>query len=289
MAIERTTETERVALQSETLYAVIGVVASAPDLDRVLDGIVDLLSEATDCHACFVYLRDGDRLRLRAASRIYAHLVGQVDMGLDEGLAGWVARKGTPEFIRDHALADPRVKYFPEIEEERFQSMVAVPIPARSGPALGTVVLHTVAPREFDESALTFLAHTASLVAGAVENARLYEDTRRRVETLTRLSSVSQAIAAVDGREDLYRVVTEGVRDLLRCDGCQLYLLDRSTGRLELAAADPPGRRSAWRGAEGTAVLLDMLRRRGPAPAGGTTLVAPVAAGDEHLGALVAT
>ena len=292
MAIERSPEVDRIALRSETLYAVIGVVASAPDLDRVLDGVVDLLTEATACHACFVYLRDGERLRLRAASRIYAHLVGRVDMGLDEGLAGWVARNGTPEFIREHAMTDPRMKYFPEIEEERFQSMVAVPIPARSGSALGTVVLHTVAPREFDEGVLTFLAHTASLVAGAIENARLYEDTRRRVEALTRLSSLTQAIAAVDGREELYRVVTDGVRELLRSEACQLYLIDPETGRLELAAADPPGRSSPWGGAEGTAVLLDMLRRRGgPAaePGGGATLVAPVAAGAEHLGALAAT
>jgi GAF domain-containing protein len=290
MTVERSPHPDSVALQSETLYAVIGVVASAPDLDRVLEGIVDLLSEATGCHACFVYLRDGERLRLRAASRVYAHLVGRVEFGLDEGLAGWVARQGEPAFIRDDAMTDPRMKYVPEIEEERFQSMVAVPIPARSGSALGTVVLHTEAPREFDEGALTFLAHTASLVAGAIENARLYEDTRRRVEALTRLSSLSQAIAAVDGREELYRVVTDGVRELLRCDGSQLYLLDRATGRLELAASDPAGHTSPWRGAEGTAVLLDLLRRRGPATGqGGTTLVAPVAAGDEHLGALVAT
>ncbi|MFL5945995.1 MAG: GAF domain-containing protein, partial [Gaiellaceae bacterium] len=278
MAIEKSPEVDRVALRSETLYAVIGVVASSPDLDRVLDGVVDLLTEATDCHACFVYLRDGERLRLRAASQVYAHLVGHVEMGLDEGLAGWVARKGTPEFIREHAMTDPRMKYVPEIEEERFQSMVAVPIPARSGSALGTVVLHTEAPREFDEGVLTFLAHTASLVAGAIENARLYEDTRRRVEALTRLSSLSQAIAAVDGREELYRVVTDGVRELLRCESCQLYLLDAQDGRLELAAADPPGRRSPRDDAEGTAVLLDLLRRRGgPAagPGGGATLVAP--------------
>ena len=281
----------RVRLQSETLYAVIGVVASSPDLDRVLDGIVDLLTEATHCHACFVYLRDGDRLRLRAASRIYGHLVGRIEFGLDEGLAGWVARNGTPEFIRENAMDDPRMKYVPAIEEERFQSMVAVPIPARSGPALGTVVLHTEAPREFDEGVLTFLVHTASLVAGAIENARLYEDTRRRVAALTRLSSLSQAIAAVDGREALYRVVIGGVRELLACDACQLYLLDRQTGRLELAAADPAERSSPWPAAvEGTAVLLDLLRRRGPAgPRERATLAAPVAAGAERLGVLAAS
>src|SRR3954452_20027510 len=289
MAVERTTEHDRVALQSETLYAVIGVVASSPDLDRVLEGVVDLLTEATHCHACFVYLRDGDRLRLRAASRVYAHLVGRVEMGLDEGLAGWVARNGTPEFIREHAMTDPRMKYVAEIEEERFQSMVAVPIPARSGSALGTVVLHTEAPREFDEGVLTFLSHTASLVAGAIENARLYEDTRRRVEALTRLSSLTQAIAAVDGREELYRVVTDGVRDLLRCDGCQLYLLDRETGRLELAAAEPAGRPSPWPGAEGTGVLLDLLRRRSPPGGRGETPPRrPVPAGEDPLGVLAA-
>ena len=90
------------------------------------------------------------------------------------------------------------MKYMPEIEEEHFQSMVAVPVPARCGEVLGVVVLHTVAAREFDEGMLTFLSHTASLVAGAIENAQLYEDSRRRVADLTRLSALSQRIAAVD-------------------------------------------------------------------------------------------
>ena len=280
---------DRVRLESDTLYAVIGVVASSPDLDQVLEGIVDLLTEATHCHACFVYLRDGDRLRLRAASKVYAHLVGRVGFGLDEGLAGWVARNGTPEFIRENAMADPRMKYVPELEEERFQSMVAVPIPARSGESIGVVVLHTVAPREFGAGVQNVLVHTASLVAGAIENASLYEDTRRRVEALTRMSKLSQAIAAVAGREDLYAVATGGVRDLLRCASCQLYLVDAETGRLELAASNPDDGSSPWPGGEGTTVLLDLLRRRGEwTEREGAMLVAPVAAGDEHLGVLAA-
>ncbi len=45
---------------------------------------MDVLTEATDCHACFVYLRRDARLRLRAASRVYAHLVGQVEFADDE-------------------------------------------------------------------------------------------------------------------------------------------------------------------------------------------------------------
>jgi GAF domain-containing protein len=232
---------ERVRLESDTLYSIIQVVGSSVDLTRVLDGIVELVTEATDCHACFVYIRDGDRLRMRAASRVYAHVVGKVEFALDEGLTGWVARTGEPAFIREDALSDPRMKYVPELEEERFQSMVAVPVPARSGEVLGVIVLHTVAPREFDEGVLNFLVHTASLVAGAIENARLYEESRLRVDALTNLAELSERIVAVSGREELYQALTGGVRRLLGCDACQLLLRNGEDGELELVASDPAG------------------------------------------------
>jgi GAF domain-containing protein len=283
---------DRVRLESDTLYAVIGVVASAPDLDGVLAGVVGLLTEATGCHACFVYLRDGQRLRLRAASPVFAHLVGRLEFGVDEGLAGWVVRHGRPEFIRDNALADPRMIYIPEIQEERFQSMVAIPVAARSGEIIGVVVLHTEAPREFDEASLNFLVHTASLMAGAIENAKLYEDTRRRADALAALSALAQEIAGVAGREELYRVVTTGVRSLLDCDLCQLYGTTSDAAGLDLVARDPAHSPEPWPAAEGATVLIDALRRRPSAePAASDSpslLAAPVAAGSEQLGILAA-
>jgi GAF domain-containing protein len=248
---------QRVRLESDTLYAIIGAVGSSVDLSRVLDGIVGLVTEATECHACFVYIREGGRLRLRAASSVYAHLVGRIELSVEEGVAGWVARNRRPALIAENALDDPRMKYVPELEEERFQSMVAVPVPARSGEAIGVVVLHTVAPREFDEGVLNFLVHTASLVAGAIENARLYEEARLRVEALTNLAELSQQIVAVRGREDLYAVLTGGVRRLLGCDACQLHLLDPGDGRPQLVASDPRGPRPPAESAELRAVLRD--------------------------------
>jgi GAF domain-containing protein len=291
---------ERVTLETDILYRVIGVVASEPDLDRLLSSIVDLLTEATGCHACFIYLREGSRLRLRAASQVHAHAVGRIELGLDDSLAGWVARHRTPAFIRENALADPRMKYVPELQEERFQSIVAVPVPARSGEVLGVVTLHTVAPREFDESVITFLAHTASLMAGAIENARMYESTRRRVDTLTRLTGLAQEISAASGsREELYRVVTTGVRRLLGCDSAALYLLDPEADTLELAASDPA--RESPVAHEGTTALLATLLRPSSRRSGrdaaqalaereqaAAVLAVRVASGSEQLGVLTA-
>ena len=52
-------------------------------------------------------------------------------------------------FISEGALEDPRVKYFPEFEEERFQSLVSVPMFGRDGEVMGIISLHAEAPHEF--------------------------------------------------------------------------------------------------------------------------------------------
>jgi GAF domain-containing protein len=291
----------RARLENETLYAVIKTVSSSLDLDRVLRGIVDITTDATDCHACFIYFLEGERLVLRAASPRYSRFVGELELGVDEGLTGWVARTKNPEFIRENALSDPRMKYVPELEEERFQSMVAVPILAKAGDVIGVVVLHTEAPREFDDDVLNFLVHTASLVAGAIENAQLYEETRTRVQALTTLTQLSQALAAVTLREDLYDAVTRGARELLGADACQIYRLDVEADELGLAGSDPEGAPAPSPRPGGTALLLDFMRRtggRGRSPRSNAAhalwpdvdenalLVAPLVAGDEQLGML---
>ncbi len=232
---------ERVRLESNTLYRIIGVIGLAPEVPRVLTGVVDLLTEATDSHACFIYLREGDILRLRAASGTFAHVVGQVQIPVGEGLVGWAVRHSQPALVAQNALDDPRFRYVPELHEERFQSMAAVPIPARSGEPIGAISLHTVAPHELHSETVTFLVHTASLVAGAIETAQLLEDAKLRVDALTTLSQISQQIAATEQRDDLYLIATDGVRALLACKACHLYEVDPASGDLELVASSPQG------------------------------------------------
>ena len=258
----------------------------------MLGGIVDIATDATGCNACFIYFAEGDRLVLRAASPRYAHLVGALSLGRGEGLTGWVARTKTAEFIRERALEDPRMKYVPELEEERFQSMVAVPILARAGDVIGVVVLHTEAPREFDEGVLNFLVHTASLVGGAIENAQLFEETRRRVDALTTLTQLSHSLAAVTLREDLYDAVTRGARAAARRRRLPDLAARRRRGRAgagRLGSRLMRRRRTPRPGR--AALLLDLMRREaaGRGRRSWTSdglLVAPLVAGDEQLGIL---
>ncbi len=106
------------------------------------------------------------------------------------------------------------MKVVPELEEERFQSMVAVPLRGRERRVIGVIVLHTEAPREFGQDVLDFLLHVASLVAGAIENARLYERERERARLLDGLAALVQRIAGVTESEQLWSLAVDGTREL---------------------------------------------------------------------------
>ncbi|MFN8233869.1 MAG: hypothetical protein U0V56_10510 [Actinomycetota bacterium] len=55
------------------LYELIQTIGSGPDLDSILRGVVRLVTEATDCHACFIYFLRDQELELRVAPQSYAH------------------------------------------------------------------------------------------------------------------------------------------------------------------------------------------------------------------------
>ena len=270
--------------ESGFLREIISTVASSLELDEVLRAVVRLLSDASAVHACFVYLVDetGDRLVLAAASPPYDGFVGSIVLDRGEGLAWWSAERKEPAFIRDNLLDDPRVKYVPELEEERFQSLLAVPILSRAGDVIGVILAHTEAPREFTSEEVEFLVSSASLVAGAIENASLYEETRRRVRELEGLTGLAEAIATADTLEELLPAVAVGARSLLTAAAAHVYLLDGGSEELLRAASSPS--RAGARERIGLAELGRELRRRNR----GTRVSVPLVAGDELLGLLVA-
>jgi GAF domain-containing protein len=282
------------------LYQVINTVSSTLDVDRVLGAVVDLVSEAMDCHACFVYSVEPDgSLVLRAVSEPYGALVDRLLFEPGEGLAGWVAERDQAVFISENALADPRIKVVPEADEEKYQSFCAAPLRSKSGRVIGVIALHAEAPREFTRSDSDFLLHAASLVAGAIENARLYEDTRRQLILVEGLSDLARAVSAAPTLEKLLPAVVKRAQRLLEAKRCDVLLVEaRGTG-LRVGASWPQGGESArsLNAAELGVELAASARRGGDAghrlagvlwgaDAACQPLVVPMVAADELVGFL---
>jgi GAF domain-containing protein len=266
------------------LHRIVSTVHSSLELSEVLRAVVRLMSEASGVHACFAYLLEDDeeRLVLRAASPPYERHVGEVALEKGEGLAWWAAERREPAFIRENALEDSRTKYVPELEEEKFQSLLAVPILGRSGDVIGVITAHSEAPHDLTDDEVEFLVTSASLVASAIENARAYEEAQLRVSELERLGELSEAIAEAAAVDDLLDAVVERARPLLAARACHVYLLHPGSEELERRASDPePGsaRRTLALAELGPELVRGGRSRR---------LAVPLVADEELVGLLVA-
>ncbi|MCX6391906.1 MAG: GAF domain-containing protein [Actinobacteria bacterium] len=227
--------------ERRVLYEIIRTVSSSVDLEQVLGAITELVTEQTRAHATLIFIAEGpdeDLVLQSVSDDTYRDQIGSVRMKRGEGLAGWVAKHREPVFIAENALQDPRVKYFPEFEEEKYQSIVSVPLIAPDSELIGVIALHAEAPRVFTEEDAAFVIHSASLVASAIVNARLYEAARRRVRELEGLSALSNIVSTATALDDLLPVAVARALPLLQAESAHIYLLDRGD-RLQRHASAP--------------------------------------------------
>lgn len=223
------------------LNEVISTIGSTLKLDEVLSHLVNIIVRATSCHAAFIYLynKDKDRLVLASTSEQHEHLVGKIALGLGEGITGWVGLTLKPVILKDEAMEDPRFHYFPELEEEKFQSIMAVPIIGKGRNLIGVISMHTVAPYEFTEKHQAFVSNTATLVASAIENAQLFENTQRKLSILTSLAILSQTISSGLYLDDMLRSLATLTVQIMEAELCVIMLMDQARGRLTVRASSP--------------------------------------------------
>src|SRR3954471_11542602 len=134
-------------LLTETIEA----VNSTLDLEEVLGLVARKVAEALDADACFVYLYDerSGELVLRAThGTSVEEMTRRPRMRPGEGITGAAAAERAPVMIPSQAHLDPRFKEFPNLPEDEYQSILAVPILAREK-LEGALNVRTRRPREF--------------------------------------------------------------------------------------------------------------------------------------------
>src|ERR671923_1649454 len=180
------------------LTETIAAVNSTLDLDEVFELIARKVAAALETDACFVYLYDDalDELVLRASYGTRLEEMTPVPkMRPGEGITGTAAAERAPVMIPREAHLDPRFKSFPNLREEHYQSILAVPILARER-LEGALNVRTEAPREFTGEEIDLLMAIAGQVAQAIENAKLYDAAQRRGSELPGPAAIPQAGSA---------------------------------------------------------------------------------------------
>ncbi len=116
------------------------------------------------------------------------------------------------------------------------KSIVSAPILSR-GEAIGTIVVDNYESADaFSEADLRLLTTLASSLSVALENARLFTETRRllnqteqRAAELAVINSVQQGLAAQLDMQAIYNLVGDKIRDIFEAQAVMIQAFDHST------------------------------------------------------------
>ncbi len=169
------------------------------------------------------YERDAEEAEPR---RAYARL------GRANGVLGRVVQTGVPVIVPDNAH-DP--DYIP-IAPMAYRSALAVPL-IREGQAIGALNLESVRPAFFTAEQIEFLANLAAYAVITIEDARLLEELRHQVDTLTHLRELSLRLSSAVDTETVAEAAVETARELLECQYAVLFRYDASADRLTVLAS----------------------------------------------------
>jgi two-component sensor histidine kinase/putative methionine-R-sulfoxide reductase with GAF domain len=223
------------------LTETIAAVNSSLDLQEVLELVASKVADALGTDACFVYLYDerADELVLRATfgTRV-EELTRTPRMRPGEGITGVAAADRAPVMIAAQAHLDARFKQFPNLPEDEYESILAVPILARDT-LEGALNVRTREPRTFTGAEIELLVAIASQVAQTIEHAKLYERAQRRVAELEALARISEAVSESLYLEESLEAIVKTTMESLHATGAALVLED---GKI----AWPEGRAGAY-------------------------------------------
>ena len=195
-------------------------VNSSLDLEEVLHLVADKVADALAADACFVYLYDErtDELVLRATHGLSVdEMTRRPRMRPGEGITGSAASERAPVMIPSAAHLDPRFKQFPNLPEEEYESILAVPILAR-GVLAGALNVRTLVPREYRRDEVELLQ--------SIVHAQLYSQAQRRVAELEALAKISEAVSESLYLEESLEAIVKTTMEAVGATGAALVLED---------------------------------------------------------------
>ncbi len=209
---------------ADTLRRVSHIVESGLNLGQVLDQILEQLAEVIEYDSCTIMLLQDDTLQVMAARGFPdVEQVKRLSFRLGENMRlHRVVEERRPLVFGD----DHRPGPFESVSgPTELCSCLDVPLLVKDRLIGLLTVGHTQAGRYSEDDAQTVLAF-ANHAAIAIENARLYDEARRRTVQLETASQVSQKVASILDLDDLLREVVELIRDNFGYDHVQVFLVD---------------------------------------------------------------
>ena len=240
------TERERVeeaskqrAAQLETISEVSRTASSLLDLDRLLSYVVKDVQRRFGYYHVDILLVDHDQgyVNLLASSnpRVqkrrerFRFKVGK------EGMIGWVAQSGKTLLAND-VLKQPH--FVPHEMLPETKSELTVPLKVKDQ-TVGVLDVQSHVLDAFSDDDVFVLETLGNQVAILIENARLFQETQRRVEEMAALREVSLATLSTLERDQIFEIMLDQLGKVVAYDNAAIKILTPD-GREKMIAGRGP-------------------------------------------------
>jgi sigma-B regulation protein RsbU (phosphoserine phosphatase) len=191
------------------------------DLQTLLSRTSELVRAVLPYRIFAIFLLNDRTNELRMRFQIgHTPQVERTRVPVGKGVVGQVALTRQPILLNDVSKADYYIAANPEVRSE-----LSVPLITKNR-LIGVMDLESEQPDFFRPEHLHVLAMTASRIAGAIENARLYSRVSRQAQTLEVLNEIAVELASILDLNPLLERIGQLLRRLIDYQMFTIMLLD---------------------------------------------------------------
>lgn len=214
-----------IPVPAETLATLVEIgeqINASLDLDQVLQRSAELTRRLIDYEIFAVLLLDerSNEMYFRFAIGHRPEVVENWRIPLGQGVTGRAASEQRPVLVRDVSQEPNYINALDSVRSE-----LAVPLLFK-GRCIGVLDIQSSQLNYFHRSHQDILTLLASRIAGAIENARLFERARAQAETLLLLNEVGREASSILNVDKLLERAAELVRRVIDYQILSLVMYD---------------------------------------------------------------
>lgn len=227
-------EAQRRAREMTALAEVAREISATLELQGVLERIAHQAMEILNAITSAVFVPDPDLKTLIAVTAIGAEAdeIKNDSLTIGEGILGNIALRKVAEIAND-ASNNPDAIIVKGTEDQSDEHLMAAPILSHDQLSGLLVVWRLGGEQAFLDTELDFLVSLAQQASIAVENARLFEETKRRSEELASLNEIISAASQTLDVKSILEIVMKKVLEISNFDGGLITIFNETRGKLE--------------------------------------------------------
>ncbi|WP_350448990.1 GAF domain-containing SpoIIE family protein phosphatase [Paracidobacterium acidisoli] len=225
-------------LQTEFLIRLADALNTTLDLQTLLERTASLVRAVIDYRIFAILLlndRTGDlRMRFQLG---HTPEVERMRIKIGQGVVGDVAQRREPILLNDVTQVSNYINANPDVRSE-----LAVPLIVKNR-LIGVIDIQSEQPGYFSTEHQRLLTLTASRIAQAIENARLYTRVARQAQTLQVLNEISRELTSILDLDELLERIGQLLRRIIDYQMFSVWLVNERDRLLEARFATRFGER----------------------------------------------